>query len=307
VAEHARAAERALSETSAGPELATVHTLLAWSHAHAGEMGRAREELGLARNLSREVTRYETIVEAADIIGAYSDIDEAHELLLSAASSKPNSAADEALYALTCAEDELRRGDVAAAADALARTPDGIVAGHPAFRARRMLASLRIDLESGMIAGEAVVRAVAERAQSQGAAAVVTGLQLVCGAIGGPDALSRSVKRVGDLDRAVLSVHAELLVARLDQLDESAARLVRTEAQSRPTRWRPALRRALSGRPANLVLQAAQLLELIGDASDVLVLRRLSKDLHGALRRPDLVGHSRVGSLRAFGSKTKDG
>jgi LuxR family maltose regulon positive regulatory protein len=288
VEQHARAAEKALSETSAGPELSTVHTLLAWSLAHKGEMGLARTELEQARTLARDATRYETLVEAADIIGAYVDPLEARDLLAAASGMLPNSPADEALFALTCAENELRCGNVEAAEEALRQTPERIVAGHPAFLARRTLAELSVRLAAGELLSGDEIRAAMHRAMHQGAHAVHSGLSLLSGAAAGQESLSRAVKRAGESDRAALSIHAEMIAARLLHLDEPARSVIRLEATARPTRWRPSLRRELLGRPPAQVLEAALLLELIGDPGDVAVLRRLSRELKGPFRRPDL-------------------
>ena len=286
--QHARAAEKALSETSAGPELSTVHSLLAWSLAHRGEMAQARVELETARSLARDATRYETLVEAADIIGSYCDPLEARELLESAAGMLPNSPADEALFALTFAENELRCGRVESATTALMRTPERITAGHPAFLARRSLAGLSARLAAGESVRGEEIRIAVDRAMYQGAHAVLAGLDLLLGAASGPDAFSRAVKRAAKSDSAVLSVQAELVSSRLSQLDDSARKAVRLEAETRPTRWRPTLRRELLGRSPAAVLEAALLLELIGESSDVAVLRRLSRDLKGPFKRPDL-------------------
>jgi LuxR family maltose regulon positive regulatory protein len=288
VEQHARAAEKALSETSAGPELSTVHTLLAWSLAHRGEMGMAREELDRARELSRDATRYETLVEAADIIGCYGDPEEARDLLDLASGMRPNSPADEALFALTCTENDLRYGDVEAAKRALSKTPEGIVAGHPAFHARRTLAGLSVRLAAGEdISARDVQRAV-ERAAAQGAHSIVAGLSLLAGAVAGPEPISRAVKRIGESDRATLSAQAEMIVSRLSELDQHAKQIIQSEAEARPVRWRPSLRRSLSGRPQAELLEAALLLEAIGGPPDVAVLRRLSRELKGPFRRPDL-------------------
>jgi DNA-binding SARP family transcriptional activator len=68
---------------------------------------------------------------------------------------------------------------------------------------------------------------------------------------------------------------AELLAARLDDLDEPAYRAVRREVAFRADRWLPGLRSQVDApRPS---LRAARLLEEVGEAEDILRLRRASK------------------------------
>ena len=285
---HARAAEQALSGTAAGPELTTVHSVLAWSLAHQGRSAEARQQLAVAMATARDSTRFEMLVEVADIVGGYFDPDEEVELLTSAASSTPNSDADQALYALTRAEAEVRCGRVEDARRSVLGAPDRIIAGHPAFSARRALASLLIALVAGDGVAAADVRAARERARLQRAESVLRGFELLDGALAGPESLSLAVRVVADVDRPSLSVYAELLTPRLASLDDRAYLLVGEEARARPTRWRASLRREIKLDDPNAALRAAELLEAVGDARDILLLRQLSKALRGSTHRPDL-------------------
>jgi DNA-binding SARP family transcriptional activator len=132
------------------------------------------------------------------------------------------------------------------------------------------------------------VREAARRARMQRAESIVLGFQLLEGVLGGPESLGRSVRQVSQIGRSSLSVYAELLIPRLGLLDERAMRIVQDEAEARPTRWRYSLRREIQECSPEMALPAAGLLELVGDATDVVRLRRLSKALRGSLRRPDL-------------------
>ena len=80
-------------------------------------------------------------------------------------------------------------------------------------------------------------------------------------------------------DAAYLSIQAELVVRRLADLDPAGLSMVRQEATQRPERWRWALRQLLSdpvARPGD-VRRAAELLDVVGDADDIGLLRRLGK------------------------------
>ena len=285
---HARAAERALSETAAGPELTTVYSVLAWSLAHQGRSTEAREQLNVAKASAQDSTRYEMLVECADVVGAYLDPEEALELLASAASSTPNSEADVALYQLTCAEAKLRCGRVEEARRSVDEIPVHIVAGHPAFGARRELASLLTALADGDDVGLERVVPAREHARIRHADSILRGFELLEGAVRGPGSLASAVRAVANIDRPSLSVHAELLIPRLGSLDERALEIVEEEARSRPARWRTSLRREINSASPECGLPAATLLEAVGDASDVLLLRQLARALNGQTRRPDL-------------------
>ncbi len=286
---NARSAEEALGEARDALELPTVHVLLAWSLAHQGRTSEAREELQRARDRSREATRFEMLVESADVIGSYFDPDEAAELLLAARTGHAaNSPADEALFALTNAENELRCGRVSSARASLATAPQDLVAGHPAFNARRSLADIRLRLAEGAAVTAEEVEEAQAAAGRQGAGFIHDNFRLLRASLAEPDRLSRTVCHLGETNRSLLSINAELLVPRLYELELQARDIVQAEAELRPARWRSALRRELSSTTTAAVLSAAQLLEVVGDQSDIPRLRRLSRSMRGVGRRPDM-------------------
>jgi ATP/maltotriose-dependent transcriptional regulator MalT/DNA-binding SARP family transcriptional activator len=80
-------------------------------------------------------------------------------------------------------------------------------------------------------------------------------------------------------DLVYLSIQAELVVRRLGDLDEACLAIVHTEALLRRERWRWALRKMLAdsnSRPA-AIKRGAALLELVGDAVDVPLLRSIAQ------------------------------
>jgi LuxR family maltose regulon positive regulatory protein len=88
-------------------------------------------------------------------------------------------------------------------------------------------------------------------------------------------------------DSAYLSIQAELVVRRLADLDGAGFAIVRQEATQRPERWRWALRQLLSNQTARAgdLRRSAELLDLVGDANDIKLLRGLAKKK--SLRIPD--------------------
>jgi DNA-binding SARP family transcriptional activator len=85
----------------------------------------------------------------------------------------------------------------------------------------------------------------------------------------------------------VISIACELVLTHVDGLSDQAMEVVREEASLRPERWRSALRRVLSDHSAAGRLAAARLLDLIGDMSDVGLLRAVA-------REPGRVGGDRL-------------
>jgi DNA-binding SARP family transcriptional activator len=80
-------------------------------------------------------------------------------------------------------------------------------------------------------------------------------------------------------DAAYLSIQAELVARRLGDLDQPCLEQVGQEALRRPERWRPPLRRLLNttGTRAADTRKAVEVLEEIGEAEDIALLRSIGK------------------------------
>jgi ATP/maltotriose-dependent transcriptional regulator MalT/DNA-binding SARP family transcriptional activator len=93
------------------------------------------------------------------------------------------------------------------------------------------------------------------------------------------DELLAYVHSLEPVDAAYLSIQAELVARRLSDLDQAGLATVRQEATQRPERWSWALRQLLSkpgARPGDS-RKAAELLDIVGDANDIRLLRQLAK------------------------------
>jgi ATP/maltotriose-dependent transcriptional regulator MalT/DNA-binding SARP family transcriptional activator len=88
-------------------------------------------------------------------------------------------------------------------------------------------------------------------------------------------------------DAAHLSMQAELVLSRLDDLDERSLAAVRRETELRPGRWRGPIRRVLADPKQGIVQtrRCAAFLEVIGESADVRILRSLARTK--TLRLPD--------------------
>lgn len=99
--------------------------------------------------------------------------------------------------------------------------------------------------------------------------------------------LASHIRGLDKGDRCFLSIQAELVASRLDDLDDSSFAVVRAEASLRPERWRRPARRAIiefSASPLG-AKRAVELVEMIGETEDVARLRAIAK--HRALRLPN--------------------
>jgi DNA-binding SARP family transcriptional activator len=93
------------------------------------------------------------------------------------------------------------------------------------------------------------------------------------------DDFSAFLRRLEKPDYCFLSIQAELVARRLGDLDELGFAVVRTEALSRPIRWRRPLRSVIADAslPVESLRRAVELLEAVGESQDVPHLRAIAK------------------------------
>jgi DNA-binding SARP family transcriptional activator len=94
------------------------------------------------------------------------------------------------------------------------------------------------------------------------------------------DELNAHVHTLEKEDSGYLSIQAELVARRLSDLDTKSLEIVRAEAILRPERWRWALRQlfAYEGARQGDIRRAAELMELVGNAEDIGLLRSLARN-----------------------------
>jgi DNA-binding SARP family transcriptional activator len=107
-------------------------------------------------------------------------------------------------------------------------------------------------------------------------------------AIGKPTLeLNAVLRNVAQQDSGSLSMAAEIVVDRLADLEIDNMESVTKEVALRPERWRNALRDQVRARDKHSA-SAVRLLETIGSAEDIVLLRDYARHLRGALRDPEL-------------------
>jgi hypothetical protein len=131
-------------------------------------------------------------------------------------------------------------------------------------------------IEGRPSAGKAL-REATEFAAAQGATSMRRVGELLSASLGDTDELRNVVAVVGQSAPWHLSFVAEDLIPHLGRLDPVALDHVTQAALRHPERWRTALRQELDGDSRELNLRGAQILEAIGDQSDIARLRRLAR------------------------------
>ena len=284
--EAGRAALALLKASSSGTEITAVRALIAWSHAHLGEWAEAERLLDATLAERDEPSRFESLAEAADIIGCYDDPRRCAALLGDVRLLDPPADGFRHYADLVAAENCVRLGDAQRGLRLLRAIPSGVLTGYPGFHLRRLL---DLGFAEWMAVGRVdpvATAAAVDLARKQRAGSNLAAAALLS-SIGSSD-ISEAVLTVHRRDAALLSVYAEAVLTRLADLTIDALEVVSAEAASRPVRWRGALRRALTDRSPATRVAAARLMERVGESSDVAVLRRLSRELKGEHRNPDL-------------------
>jgi len=282
----AQVALEALASTSAGPEMDTVRTVAAWAHAHLGNTTAALAAIDEALASPFPQGRFETLLEAADVVGTYIDPDRGGALLAEAEAVGARTDAERTYLGLFRAESRIRLGLPDEARTALASVAESRHTGYPGFYVRVKLARALVEFLAGR---ETVKGAVAEaraQAELQGAAGALRGLLLLESLDAGSGAASSAVAALWSVEPGVITALAEAVLARLGALDEAALDVVRRAAVAQPSRWRRGLRSVVETGPARDRWAAGTILDAVGEKSDVRRLRTLSRELKSPYRAP---------------------
>jgi ATP/maltotriose-dependent transcriptional regulator MalT/DNA-binding SARP family transcriptional activator len=271
----ARDAVDALTQSSSGSEVLAAQLAQAWALAHLGNLKDARATLTLAAELCPSASRTEWLLDATAIELWYGDEDTASSYLDELWTYEPNPSF-RATAELTSVQLALRRGDIEIAHRDLpisAPTQPRLESGHLSrFRAVRAHVSSLQEPDNGR--EELLTAAIQAERQT------ATFWANYCRILAALTSTDRADGRVGELngyDPVYLSLVAEAVIAKLDRLDPTSSKLVFAEAEKRPERWRNSVRRAAAMRSSAVSLPAARLLDVIGLAEDVPILRAIGR------------------------------
>ncbi len=286
--DHARTALEALAATSAGPEMDTVRTVSAWAHAHGGDVEEAHSEIEAALASRFPQSRFETLLEAADVVGTYVDPDRARSLVAEAEAVGARTDAERTYLALFRAENLIRLGGASDAMATLDQIPAGRHTGYPGFYVRVELArAISAVVTRSPDAGRLIATARAQ-AERQGAVGAGRAIQLLESLEQEPAAASAAVTALWSVEPGVVVALADAVVARLADFDETALEVVLEAASRQPRRWLPGLRAMVDAGTARDRWAAGRILDTIGEKSDVRRLRALSRELKGPYRSSSL-------------------
>jgi hypothetical protein len=267
-----------LAATSAGVELISARLARAAALAFLGDMDRARDEMTLAVRTALPGQALEIAVEIGQLEGLLGEASRARGLFdeLGEELDADFDLGEQALLARTLIavqEGELERASAYALSFRTGQPRSAV-----AFEARRLLIRGLVGLLTG-IGDDDSLRTGTRLAARQGARLWHRVGRLLMALADRRSEPSGEIRRSAEEDPVVLSMVAEAVFHRLDELDEPALRVVHHEAARRPGRWLPVTRRCLrTGSKASRLL-SGELLEDIGERADIALLRTASREI----------------------------
>lgn len=269
----------ALSATSAGGELVAATLAKAQALGLLGRIDEARAEVAIAVELAPPGQSLELALEIGVLEALFGEGARARPRLedVTRLLTPDTDTAEQAIYARALVRIAAGEYEEALKDSALLRFGEPRTA--MLFEARRhFLVGLAKTLVGDPAGFEAAKTGTDLAAGQSGWLWAEYGRLLV--ALADPTAdVSGVVATFGAEHPAILSMLAEVTISRLDDLDQDGVAALTKIAEERPWRWRASVRRALAlGGPGSRQI-AAQILERIGDASDIPRLREASRRL----------------------------
>lgn len=276
--QRAEAARAAFERDEPTPEAASAEAVRAWALAHMGRTPEALAAMAWALGTQHAITRTELLVELADIhlwYGASGDAAAAVQEAIE--TGAPALRRDYA--ALAAAELAVREGRYSDAESELSRIDPNTYAPLVGMKVRYLCVRALIAVRRRDPDAAERVQEALRHAERQSATFWVDVCRVLQASLGPAEELRRRVRLVATRDSAMLNPVADVVSARIGDLDDQSLGLVAAEAQARPDRWRPALRRALRESEPASRLSAARLLDLVGTRDDVPALRTFARRL----------------------------
>ncbi len=234
----ARAVE-ALGRSSAGTEMSTAQTVWAWALAHDGDWAAAEEKFAASLGTTVPGTRFESLAECAETIGAYDDPVRAAQMLQEAdLVGAPNGSLRLFQRRLT-GEQLSRAGKPGEAIAILSSIANDAATGYPGFHVQRLLALLNAHLLASGALDLKVWNELEALARRQGATSALLEASILRGLARTPPEASATIEALGARDRAWLSVRAEAVLRRIADLSDAAMDVVRLEAKPGSTEGPP--------------------------------------------------------------------
>jgi ATP/maltotriose-dependent transcriptional regulator MalT/DNA-binding SARP family transcriptional activator len=280
------AALQLLVSTGVHGDLAAAHANTARALAHWGEPGEWDAHAASTISETQGSDQLEPIAEVAELQAMYGDPANGLRIMRSLVASDPRNAENPYCRQVE-ARLEMQCGNVARASELLPDSRHLLLC--PGFRSALLSLGLQIRAcarpdDPSLVQDLEKALSFAERQQAWFWWKTI---RLTQALVSTKERLVVHLRLLEPTDAAYLSIQAESVVRRLADLDDSCLGIVRAEAERRPERWRWALRQMLSDRmsPPTEVRRCAALLDLVGDADDVALLRSIAR--RKSLRAPD--------------------
>jgi DNA-binding SARP family transcriptional activator len=236
----------------------------------------------------------EVLIESADLLDSYLDPVRAMALLVPLLEKDQLTNEERRLRALALAKWHIRRDNMSQAEAALADYPASRSTTPGALASRLFVEAYLATRSHAPNALELASRAEIH-AQRQGAQRWRRYSTVLRAANQDATAFSDAIWSVGEESSHSLAFMADLISTRLTDLEPPALATTQVSAEGFSGRWRFALRREIEGAYSANQIAAGQLLEQIGERSDVKSLRAIARQ---SKRRPDVVNLGRRLSRR---------
>jgi DNA-binding SARP family transcriptional activator/tetratricopeptide (TPR) repeat protein len=274
----------ALRETSSRIEFSSALMTKGVALTMLGQPQRALLDLELASTLGQA----EAALDRADLSDSFGDPSGAWAQLEALEPENLN-ASDRLALHLQCARYYSRRGEHEKARASMVDVQADVVGLFPAQSSTRLTTEAYVAVAGGFADGPALALEAYRAAKRQGAHRWRRVTEVLVACARGTAELPSAVTSVGASSPWNLTYLADLIVGRLDQLDEIALTAVARATELHPDRWRFVLRPTVSSAGPGEGLRAARLLEAIGERSDIRLLRSFAR------RQRRLPGASAIG------------
>ncbi len=264
----------AFARGSAGWESLAAELAQAWATAHLGRLDEAREMVFSAAERSASASRFEWLIEAAEIELAYGDESAARSLIEEGASAHLNPSL-RAQSQLSRVQLALRAGDLVRAQELLPTSPPSIPTQEPGHVSRYLALRAQIAVVSNSADARDRVLAAIVFADRQGARLWSEYCQVLLAVVS--EDTNACLRRIARQGAVYLSLVAEVLIDRLQDLDGPSIEIILGEAEVRPDRWRASVRRTAANEQSPNRVKAARILDLIGEPSDIPLLRSVAR------------------------------
>jgi DNA-binding SARP family transcriptional activator len=280
----------ALLGASAGVDVVAARLAKGAALAYMGRMEEARAEFAASEATVAPGQYPELVHEIAQIEALLGESDRAWRLVKSVEPilDPSRDISEQTVYVRAILH--ARDGSLAAAAADVQLLTHGALRSTPGFEAQRHLAKGLVYMLAGSPQAFDPIGLGTRIAREQSAALWAEYGALLLALADRAKDPSAALLLATERMPVVASMLAEPIATRLNELSTDARNAVVAEAERRPWRWRGAARHQLRSRNAAERERAAELLEVVGDSTDV----RLLSEIGRKERRVDLARHGRM-------------